>query len=165
VLVWATATLLAAVLAVSGVSGVIGAAGSATGTASQVAAEAVGGDLDYFGTRLMGGEGGEAATAVLRRGLDGELSPEDRDYLAGLVAERTGQTPEEASAQVEAAMTEARELYDQAVEAAEQARVAAAIGGFLVAATLIAGAAAAYLAAAAGGDHRDRNLPFRTFGR
>ena len=27
------------------------------------------------------------------------------------------------------------------------------------------GAAAAYFAAAAGGDHRDRNVPFATFGR
>ena len=31
--------------------------------------------------------------------------------------------------------------------------------------TVMVGAAAAYFAAVAGGDHRDRNVPFRTFGR
>ena len=57
------------------------------------------------------------------------------------------------------------EFYAKAVDAAEQARVAGAIAAFVIAATLMASAAAAYLAAAAGGDHRDRNVPFGTFGR
>jgi hypothetical protein len=51
------------------------------------------------------------------------------------------------------------------LQTAEQARVAGAIAGFVIAATLMACAAAAYLAAAAGGDHRDRNVPFGTFAR
>ena len=71
-----------------------------------------------------------------------------------------GQTPEEAGATVDTAFAEARELYDAAIETAEQARVATAIGGFLIAATLLASAAAAYTAAAAGGDHRDRGVRF-----
>ena len=37
--------------------------------------------------------------------------------------------------------------------------------GLFTAATLMAGAATAYFAATTGGDHRDRNMPFRTFGR
>ena len=110
-------------------------------------------------------EPGEIA-GLLTRGLaDGEFSPEDRDYLAGLVAERTGQTPEQAAAAVDAARTEAQELYDAALETAEQARVAAAIAAFVIAATLMAGAAAGYFAAVVGGDHRDRRLPFRSLGR
>ena len=166
-LVWATGALLGAVLAATGITGAIGAAGRATGTVAQAAAEAVGGDIDYLGARLMRGGGGDAqqvaaqAAELFRRGLaDGELAPEDRDYLASLVAERSGQTPEEAGATVDTAFAEARELYDAAIATAEQARVATAIAGFLIAATLLASAAAAYTAAVAGGDHRDRGVRF-----
>jgi hypothetical protein len=159
--VWAMGALIGAVLAASGVTGVVGAAGSVAGTVAQTASEAVGGDVGYIGSRLMRGEGGENAAAVLTRSLaDGEMSAEDREYLVSLVAERTGQTPEEAGAAVDAAAAEARELYASAVETAEQARRATAIAGFAIAATLMASAAAAYLAAAAGGDHRDRKVIF-----
>jgi hypothetical protein len=164
-LVWATGALLGAVLAASGVTGAIGAAGRATGTVAQAATEAVGGDIDYLGERLVRGSGlsdpqlrAEAAE-LIRRGLAGDgLAPEDRDYLARLVAERSGQTPEEAAATVDSAFAEARQLYDAAIETAEQARVATAIAGFLIAATLLASAAAAYTAATTGGDHRDRGV-------
>jgi hypothetical protein len=166
-LVWATGALVGAILAASGVTGAIGAAARATGTVAQTAAEAVGGDLDVIGERLVRGTGladpelrAEAAE-LIRRGLaDGELAAEDRDYLAGLVAERTGQTPEEAAAAVDTAFAEAKQLYDAAVEKAEQARVATAIAGFLIAATLLVSAATAYTAATMGGDHRDRGVRF-----
>lgn len=172
IVVWAVGALVGATLAASGVSGVIGAAGSAAGTATQAATEAVGGDIDYLGRRMLGAGGAEAGGAredlvsVMTRSLaDGELTPEDRDYAISIVADRTGQTPEEAGAAVDAAAAQVREAYDQAVTAAEQARVATAIGAFVIAATLIASAAVAYFAAALGGDHRDRHVPFGTFGR
>lgn len=165
--VWAVATIIGAMLAAGGISGAIGAAGRATGTVAETAAQAIGGDLDYLGSRLMRGTGGSdpeingQTVAVLARSVaDGALDPADRDYLAGLVAERTGQPPDQAAAQVDAAFAEAQRLYDEAVQTAEQARVAAAIAAFLLAATLLTSAAAAYLAAVTGGDHRDRNLPF-----
>ena len=66
---------------------------------------------------------------------------------------------------MKATIAEARALLHRGAETAEQVRVAGAIAAFLIAATLMASAAAAYLAAAAGGDHRDRNVPFGTFGR
>jgi hypothetical protein len=166
VVVWAMGALVGALLAATGVSGVVGAAGAAAGTAAQAATEAVSGDVGYLGSRLMRGEGGQDATAVLTRTLgDGEVSAEDRDYLVALVAERTGVTPEEAGTRVDQSITEAKELYATALETAEQARRAAAIAAFVIAATLMASAAAAYYAAAAGGDHRDRSVPFGTFGR
>lgn len=165
--VWAVGTILGVMMAAGGVSGTIGAATSATGTVAETASEAISGDLDYIGARLMrGGEGGAEpldgqTVALIGRGLaDGEMDPADRDYLAGVVAERTGQTPEQASAQVNEAFEQAKQIYDEAIETAEQARVAAAIAAFLIAATLMISAAAAYLAAGTGGDHRDRNLPF-----
>ena len=166
-LVWATGALLGAILAASGVTGAIGAAGRATGTVAQTAAEAVGGDLDVLGERLIRGtdiadpELRAEAAELIRRGLgDGELAEEDRDYLARIVAERTGQSPEEAAATVDSAFAQARQLYDAAVDTAERARVATAIAGFLIAATLLVSAAAAYTAATVGGDHRDRGVRF-----
>jgi hypothetical protein len=156
-LVWATGALLGAVLATSGITGAIGA----TGTVAQSAAEAVGGDLDYIGSRLGQGSSdiGEQAAAVISRAVaSGSLAPEDRDYLTGLVARSSGQTPEQAGAAVDAAFGQARQAYDKAVDTAEHARVAAAIAAFLIAATLLVSAAAAYLAAAAGGEHRDRGV-------
>ncbi len=163
--VWATGALVGAVLAASGVTGVVGGAGAIAGTAAGTAGEAVSGDVSYLGSRLLRGDGADAA-AVLTRSLgEEEMSAEDRGYLTSLVAERTGQTPEEAEAAVETAVTEARAFYAEALDTAEQARVAGAIAAFVIAATLMASAAAAYLAAAAGGDHRDRSVPFGTFGR
>ncbi|MBB5220603.1 hypothetical protein HNP73_000524 [Amaricoccus macauensis] len=162
-MVWATAALVAAVLGASGITGVISSAGKAAGTVAQTAADAVGGDVSYIGSRLMQGDG-DQATAVLKRTLaDGQLGPEDREYLVNMVAQKTGQSPEQVQAQVDRAVAEAQELYQKAVTAAETARKAAAIAAFVAAATLMVSAAAAYLAAMAGGDHRDRNLPFGTF--
>ena len=166
-LVWATGALVGAVLAASGLAGMVGAVGSTAGGVTQVAAEAVGGDIDYLGQRLMRGAPGDDAALdgqtaeLIRRGLaDGEFSAADRDYLAGIVAERTGQTPEEAGAAVDATFAEAQQLYDAAIETAETARVATSIAAFLVAATLLCSAAAAGMAAVRGGDHRDRGVRF-----
>jgi hypothetical protein len=177
-LVWATGALVGALLAASGATGLVGAAASGAGTAARTAAEAaseaIGGDVgDLVGRLTRGGPGADGLdqnaraeiTGVLTRAADGELSPEDRGYLAEVVAARTGVTPEEAAARVDAAYAEAQRLYEQALEAAERARTAGAIAAFVVAATLFASAAAAYFAAAAGGEHRDRRVPFRTLGR
>ena len=78
------------------------------GTAAQTAAEAVSGDVDYLGSRLLRGDGGDAAAILTRNLSDGDMSAEDRDYLVSLVAERTGQTPEEAGAAVDTAVSEAK---------------------------------------------------------
>ena len=164
-LVWATGALLGAVLAATGITGAIGAAGSAAGTVAQTATDAVGGNIDTIGERLMRGATGgdpqlqaEAGTLIRRALADGEVSAQDRDYLAGLVAERTGQPQEAAAASVDSAFSEAKAFYDAAIEKAEQARVATAIAAFLIASTLLVSAAAAYTAAVAGGDHRDRGV-------
>jgi hypothetical protein len=172
-LVWATGAVLGVLLATAGVSGAVGAAGRAAATAAETATEAVGGSLDFMGARLLqgaqGGGGREAredVTTVLTRSLaDGELDAEDRTYIVGMLAERTGRSAEDVGAQVDAAVAEAHQAYEQALEVAEQARRATAIGAFVIAATMLCSAAAAYFAATLGGDHRDRNVPFRTFGR
>jgi hypothetical protein len=173
ILVWATGALVGAILATSGVTGAIGAAGRAAGSVAQTATEAVGGSLDFIGARLLSGGQGpdlrgarEDVSAALTRSLaDGRLTAEDRDYLVNLVAQRTGQTPEEVGQKVDAAVTQAHDAYETALDTTEQARRAGAIAAFVIASTLLASAAAAGVAATTGGDHRDRNVPFKDFGR
>ena len=65
-------------------------------------------------------------------------------------------------ARVQGALDQLAEARAQAVEAAEAARVAGVISAFLIAATLLSAAAASYFAAVMGGDHRDRNITFRS---
>lgn len=169
VLVWASGALIGAALATAGVTGVVGAAGKVVGTAAQTAAEAVGGDLDYLGGRLLGGGDAEMrqeVAGVLTRSFasGGTIAPEDRSYLISIVSRATGQPEEQVTAAVDNAVAEAQSTYDKAIATAERARVAAGIAAFVVAATLLVSAAAGYAAAVAGGDHRDRNLKFGAFG-
>jgi len=101
---------------------------------------AVEGDITY--ARAEAGHILLAATG--RRGI----TPEDRAYLATLVAARTGIAQPDAERRVEDAIT-------AATTAVQKARRSAVILGFATAASLLAGAAAAWYAASAGGRHRD----------
>jgi len=76
------------------------------------------------------------------------ITPDDRAYLARLVAARTGLAQPDAERRVEDAITAAS-------TAVQKARRSAVILGFATAASLLAGAAAAWYAACAGGRHRD----------
>jgi hypothetical protein len=101
---------------------------------------AVEGDITY--ARAEAGRILLAATG--RRGI----TPDDRAYLARLVAARTGIAQPDAERRVEDAIT-------AATTAVQKARRSAVILGFATAASLLAGAAAAWYAASAGGRHRD----------
>ena len=84
----------------------------------------------------------------------GSLSPPDRTYLAQLVAQRTGLSQQEAERRVDEAVTAAR-------EAADKARRAAVLTGFVTAAALIISLAAAWWAGLKGGQHRGNSVPAR----
>jgi hypothetical protein len=80
------------------------------------------------------------------------ITPDDRAYLAQLVAARTGITLPDAERRVNIAIT-------AATTAVHKARRSAVILGFSTAVALLAGAAAAWYAACAGGRHRDHVAP------
>ena len=105
---------------------------------------AVEGDITY--ARAEAGRILLAATG--RQGI----TPDDRAYLARLVAARTGLAQPDAERRVEDAITAAS-------TAVQKARRSAVILGFATAASLLAGAAAAWYAACAGGRHRDNVAP------
>lgn len=172
-LVWATGALFATLMAVSGAGGMLASVSSATGAAAGSASELASEQMDYFAGRMLRSEGAlaspearEEIVIVLGRSLtEGEVSAEDRDYLAQVVASETNLAPEDARAQIDQVISDAEAVRDEAIEAAEQARIAGVIGAFVLAATMLVGAAAAYFAATTGGQHRDQNISFRYFGR
>jgi hypothetical protein len=88
----------------------------------------------------------------------GSLSGESRAYLVQIVAQRAGIPQQEAERRVDQAFNAAR-------EAADKARRAGILTGFVTAASLLLSLGAAWWAAMRGGDHQDHSIPARfTFG-
>jgi hypothetical protein len=84
----------------------------------------------------------------------GGLTSENRAYLAQVIVQRTGLPQSEAERRIDAAVNAAR-------EAADKARKAAILTGFVTAAGLILSLGAAWWAAMKGGRHRDNSVPPR----
>lgn len=96
---------------------------------------------------------------LLGRALtNGSLAEADKSYLASLVAQRTGLNQQEAEKRVNDTFAEANRAVR---EAADKARRAAVLTGFVTAASLLISLAAACWAAQRGGHHRDTNVPAR----
>ncbi len=85
---------------------------------------------------------------------DGALDATDREYLAQVVANRTGVSPDVAQKRVD-------DAYATAQKAVDTARQAAVAAGLATATALLLGLAAAWYAAQRGGHHRDQNIPAR----
>jgi hypothetical protein len=175
-LVWALATLLVAGLLSSTISAMLGtgvqAASNVAGGAAMGGAAAAGSDngaTGYFVETLLRPanpakpvQGGEQASAEVSRILlasaaSGEMEADDRAYLEKLIAARTGLTPEDAKARVEAVLSRVDEAAQQAKRAAETARKAGATFALVGALSLFIGALIASAAAALGGRLRDDN--------
>ena len=176
-LAWALATLLVAGLLGSTISGMIGtgvqaastvASGAAMGGAAAAASDD-GNMTGYFVDALLRPadparpvEGGVQASAEVSRILlaaaaSGEMEADDRAYLEKLVAARTGLTPADAKARVDAVLKLADETAQQAKQAAQTARKAGATFALVGALSLFIGAFIASAAAALGGRLRDDN--------
>ena len=84
----------------------------------------------------------------------GSMTPQDRTYVAQIVAQRTGIPQPEAEKRVSDALNTAR-------EAADKTRRAALLAGFVTAAGLVVSFGAAWWAAMKGGQHRDNSIPAR----
>lgn len=149
-------------------------AGAGLGAASAVAADAgsdqaQGLNLDYFTDVLLrpadpaarSGDPDKEVGRILARSLrEGDVSPQDSDYLLRLVADRAGVPPEQAQERLDAVQQQARQaaqkLEQQAREAADAARKAAAAFALWGFASLLLGAFVASLAATIGGRARTR---------
>ncbi len=176
-LAWALATLLVAGLLSSTISAMLGtgvqaASNVASGAAKGGAAAAASGDgntTGYFvdtllrpadpATPVQGGEqaSAEVARILLASAASGEMAADDRAYLEKLVAARTGLSPADATARVDAVLKRADEAAQQAKQAAETARKAGVTFALVGALSLFIGAFIASAAAALGGRLRDDN--------
>jgi hypothetical protein len=96
---------------------------------------------------------------IVRVALDGEISAEDRTYVAQIVARETGVPQAEAEQRVDQMIERAKAARTEAIETAKQAADAARQAGMYTAlwaaVAMLAGAFAACLAATWGGKARD----------
>jgi len=158
-LVWGIATLLTAVL-VMGSAGALtklaAPSASPTGATTSVAGEnIISYDLDRLFRSERRPEGAdlaysraEAARILLTASSHNGVAADDRNYLARLVAARTGLQPPDAERRVDVAIASARENI-------ARARKSTVILSFMAGAAALLGAAAAWFAAGVGGRHRD----------
>src|SRR5205085_6552873 len=96
----------------------------------------------------------EASRILASSVASGSITSENRAQLAQLVAQRTGVSQQDAERRVDAAFNAAR-------AAADKARRAAILIGFVTAAGLLLSLAAGWWAAMRGGHHRDTSVPAR----
>jgi hypothetical protein len=82
---------------------------------------------------------------------NGQMTANDRSYLAQAVAQRAGISAADAEKRVDTALADAQ-------RAVETARKAAALTGLLTASALLVGLAAAWYGAQRGGHNRDHNI-------
>jgi hypothetical protein len=162
-LMWALALLIGVAVAywstASVVSGVSSAAGGAVAGAAR--SDAVSNALDRMlrvnvtdpaNTAAPRDSRAEVARVITTNALTrGEISNEDRDYVARIVAAEARIPPEDARKRVDATI-------EQAKQAANTARKATAGIAFLIGALSMFAAGAAYWAAMAGGRERDENV-------
>lgn len=180
---WSVAALLGVGLTGTAITSLIGAAGSAVKGTAEVAgtvaaagagaagaAGAKGLDTDYLSDTLLRSDmppaqddGGRTAPEIGRilttSFARGDVSMEDRTYLARLVARRTGLDQAQAEQRVDQVLAQARtakeEAERKAKEAADVARKSASLFAFWGFISLLSGAFAASAMAAYGGRLRD----------
>jgi len=147
------------------------ASGAATGAAQNERTSPQGEITGYFVDSLLrpvdpgrlsaiGSEADQAAYGQVSRilaagAVQGEISQEDRTYLAGLVAARAGLSPQDAQTRVEAVLTKVSEAKAKAQQVADEARKASATAAILAALSMVIGAFIASVAGALGGSQRD----------
>ena len=179
---WAVATLVTATLIAGSISSVIGSgvqagANVASGAASAMSTAAAshadkntGNSSDYFIDTLFRDDRGtavseDAAHGIVTRifvrslGNDGQLSGEDRTYLAQIVAQRTNLSQAEAEQRVDQVYAKAHQAVEDAkVKAKEAADTAAKVAAWTTRwmfISLLLGAFFASLCATFGGRQRD----------
>ena len=97
----------------------------------------------------------EALRILMMSARNGDVSAEDRAYLARLVAARTGLSQADADKRVDQVIGEVKDDTAKVKEAADKARKASAGLSILIALSLVVGAFVGSVAGAYGGHHRE----------
>ena len=169
---WALATTITAFLLASATSALIGAGTDAVATVASGAAQGVADSvttsvtpyrIDTLFRSVKAGSGSdadsraEAGRILAQAATTGELSADDRTYLAELVSARAGISKEEAEQRLDAAVAQIKAAEVKIKQAADAARKAAAQASIYTALSLLIGAFVASAAAALGGRQRDEH--------
>lgn len=161
IVMWGLAVVLTAILGIAGAAVISPAVApqGGMGPSSSVAGETtIAADVDYLLRSPRASNASDAALAyrraevsriLLKSNSSAGVPSDERDYLAAIVAERTGMSTSEAAAQTERAI-------GRAAADLHRARVAAVIEAFMICAALLLGAAVAWYAAVEGGRERER---------
>lgn len=176
---WALATVVVAGLAGSAFTSLVGGGVQALASATSTAtiAGATSGSADNTGPNVAAGyftdallrpqdlrnraqtddaaAVAEVSRILLNSATAGSMPDEDKTYLSAVVASRTGLTPEEAKARVDAVLQRIDQAKIETQEAADKARKSASTTAMLGALSLLVGAFIASAAAALGGRQRD----------
>ncbi|WP_158802910.1 MULTISPECIES: hypothetical protein [unclassified Acidisoma] len=161
---WAVASVLAIGFLASGASSIIGTGTHAVATVASGATAAASQTSYLTDTLFRPGQASAAASAgdsraeagrILATGLDGDIAPADRTYLAQLVAARTGVSQADAQKRVDAVISTEQAAVQKAKQAANAARKAASALSFFTFFSMLIGAFIACVAAAIGGRQRD----------
>ncbi|RVD60139.1 hypothetical protein EN828_09555 [Mesorhizobium sp. M2D.F.Ca.ET.185.01.1.1] len=99
----------------------------------------------------------QAARILTISAANGEMSPEDKAYLAQLVASRTGLPQAEAQKRVDQVLAQVEDAKNKAKAAADKARKASATAALVGALSLVIGAFIAAVAGVLGGRQRDED--------
>jgi len=160
-LMWAVSFIVGMALAYMVVAGTARGAASAVGQAAAGVAQTIPQDraASIVDTMMRPSPGaeidnprGEVARVLTTDSLmSGSITDADRNYIAGIVAAEAKISPEEARKRVDTTI-------EQATQAAETARKAAAWLAFLIGAVSILAAGAAVTAARLGGKEREENI-------
>lgn len=183
-LAWALATLLVVGVLGSALSAALGtsvqavstvASGAAMSASAGASANAVGASADNATSYLVdslfrpadpsklaaanpdsdAAAVGQASRILVASAAAGEISADDKTYLAQLVAARTGLSEADAKARVDALVARVEDAKVKAKQAADTARKGSATFALLGALSLVIGAFIASAAAALGGRQRD----------
>ena len=142
-LAWAVATVIVAGVALGATVSTAGAASGAAVTSANYATDTL-----MRTTRPSDISGPERAEVVRLLSRGNDLQPDDRSYLASVVARQTGVSQQEAQQRVDTAITSIR-------QAADKARKVSSAVGFFTALSMLIGAFIASVAAAYAGQLRD----------
>ena len=164
---WALTTIIGTALLAAATSSIVGggvrAASTVAGGAAQAAASGVSGysvdtlfRSDHVDASASNQDVAAQASRILANGVrTGEVPPDDRTYLAQLVAAKAGIPQADAQKRVDDTIATTKEAETKARQAADAARKATATFAIFTALSLMIGAFIACVAAAFGGNIRD----------
>lgn len=178
-LVWGAGVIIGTVIVSMSVGGVIGAGASVAGGAAKSAVGALGSAADnsnplkyivdtaFRSKNSPAADRGDARTEAIsivgRDLLKGDVPQDDRTYLAQVISQQTGISPDEAKTRVDAMVKQAQAAASEAKQVAQRAKRFTVIAAFIAAASLAVSAAGALWAAGMGGRHRDEETVIPTW--